>query len=79
MVVLVGQYAPVTEPPVHQSRRGGRFQRGGKAVRIQPDDFRYLREGCCQESQQVVTFRRCQPFLRIRQMDVWRPPVFPAA
>lgn len=68
MLVLVSQYAPVTKPPVHQSRRDGRFQRSGKAVRIQPDDFRYLREGGFQESQQIVTFRRRQPFLCIRQM-----------
>jgi hypothetical protein len=45
MIILIGQQAPVTDPPVHQTRSDGRRQRGGDALRIPVDDFRYLREG----------------------------------
>jgi hypothetical protein len=32
-------------------------ERGGDALRIPVDDFRYLREEAFQEGQQIVTFR----------------------
>ncbi len=69
MIILHGQQAPVTDPPVHQTGIDGRRKRGGDALRIPVDDFRYLREGGFQEGQQIVTFRRCQPLLSVRQAD----------
>ncbi|BBQ92845.1 hypothetical protein WP3W18E06_P60380 (plasmid) [Raoultella ornithinolytica] len=45
MIILHGQQAPVTDPPVHQTGIDGRRKRGGDALRIPVDDFRYLREG----------------------------------
>ncbi len=85
MIILHGQQAPVTDPPVHQTGIDGRRQRGGDALRIPVDDFRYLREGGFQEGQQIVTFRRRQPLLSVRQADMPAPerdadePGFPPA